>query len=111
MICSWLALMQPGMSVFWLIAPAIHARIDADEYGQTIDGRPLPDRPVRPPHSHPSDDAFPNSAVSPLTGFDRTFYQTLFSPAGRPSLNGERAETSVTAQSIALAPPDHPPRA
>lgn len=111
MTCAWLALMQPGVSVYWLIAPAIHARIDADEYGQTIDGQPLPDRPVTPPHSHPAHDASAESAVSLPTSFDASFYQVVFSPAQRPSLNGQHIEAHVNAESIALDPPEHPPRA
>jgi hypothetical protein len=109
--CVWLALMQPGVSVYWLIAPAIHARIDVDEYGQTPDGQPLPGRPATPPHGHPTSDAFPASAVSLPTSFDAAFYQMVFSPAQRPSLNGERTEASVIAESITPDPPDHPPRA
>ena len=111
MICGWLAWMQPGMSVYWLIAPAMHARIDADEYGQTADGQPLPDRPVTPPHSHPAHDASAESAVSLPTSFDAGFYQVVFSPALRPSLNSRHIEAHVNAESIALDPPEHPPRA
>jgi hypothetical protein len=111
MTCVWLALMQPGMSVFWLISPAVHARMDADEYGQTIDGQPLPDRPVTPPHDHPAHDASDESAVSLPTSFDAGFYQVVFSSAQRPSLNGRPIEAQVDAESIALAPPDHPQRA
>jgi hypothetical protein len=111
MTCAWLALMQPGVSVYWLIAPAIHARIDADDYGQTPDGQPLPDRPASPPHGHSTSDAFPASAVSLPTSFDAAFYQMVFSPAQRPSLNGQHIEAHVNAESIALDPPEHPPRA
>ena len=111
MTCVWLVMMQPGMSVFWLITPAIHARIDADEYGQTADGQPLPDRPMTPPHSHPAHDASAESAVSLPTSFGAGFYQVVFSPAQRPSLNGRHIEAHVDAESIALAPPKHPPRA
>jgi len=111
MTCVWLTLMQPGVSVYWLIVPAVHARIDADEYGQTIDGQPLPDQPVTPPHSHPAHDASAESAVSLPTSFDASFYQVVFSPAQRPSLNGRHIEAHVNAESIAPDPPEHPPRA
>ncbi len=111
MTCVWLTVMQPGMSIYWLIVPAVHAHIDADEYSQTIDGQPLPDRPVTPPHSHSAHDASAESAVSLPTSFNAVFYQVVFSPAQRPSLNSRRSEAHVNAESIAPDPPEHPPRA
>ncbi len=105
----WLALVQPGLSSYWLLDPHIHAQIDADRYGQEPDGEPLPGRPWSLPHEHSSGSDLPASSVILSNAFDAVFYQTVFSPAQRPSLRDERSEAAVWAKSIALPPLEHPP--
>ena len=53
-VSVWLALVQPGMSYFWLIDPALHAEIDKELYGQLPDGETLPGHEHHAPHEHPA---------------------------------------------------------
>jgi hypothetical protein len=112
-LCVWLMMVQPGLSFYWLIDPAVHAAIDAARYGQTIDGRPLPGhvQDHQPPHEHPSSSGVPAPNLSLSNVFDRTFRLIVFAPARRPAINGERHEAAVIADSITLIPLDPPPRA
>ena len=105
----WLTLVQPGLSPTWLLDPHTHAEIDAERYGQEPDGEPLPGRPWSPPHEHPSGSDLPASSVMLSHAFNAAFYQTVFSPAQRPSLRDERSEAAEWAKSIALPPLEHPP--
>lgn len=108
--CLWLMLLQPGMSYYWLIDPNVHARIDAELYGQLPDGQPLPGRPWQPAHEHPTSDGAALSDLILHNSFDSAFYWAVLSPATQPALAGFRSEADVIAESIAPAPPDHPPR-
>ncbi len=110
---SWLAFAQPGVSPYALIDPALHAAVDADLYGQTTDGQPLPGHEMdhHRPHEHPGNSGIPTPELSLQTVFDRAFFLTAFSPADQPALCGERHEAAVIAESIPLVPLDPPPRA
>ena len=103
---------QPGVSPYALIDPAVHAAIDAEVYGQPIDGHPLPghEGDHHPPHEHPSSSGIPPTALSVQNVFDRTFYLNIFFPADQPALRNERHEAAVIAESIALVPLKPPPR-
>jgi hypothetical protein len=105
----WLALVQPGLSSYWLLDPHTHAQIDADRYGQEPDGEPLPGRPWHPPHEHPSSGGLPVSSMVLLNAFDAAFYQTVFLPAQCPALRDERSEAAVLAKSVAWLLLEHPP--
>jgi hypothetical protein len=109
--CAWLAIMQPGMSIYSLISPEVHAEIDEQLYGQTIDGHTLPGHAQHAPHDHPANQgtSVPDSAY--VNPFDATFYHVLLSPALRPALCGQPLEADVIAKSITIEPPDQPPRA
>lgn len=107
----WVALVQPGLSYFWLLDPQVHADIDAEEYGQTPDGRTLPGHPWHPPHDHPSGAALSISDLIQQNAFDARFYAKVFAPADRPSLQDQPIEIAVLATAVDLAPPDLPPRA
>jgi len=48
-VCRGLMLVQPSVSLTWLLDPYRHAKIDTDLHGQTLDGRTLPDRADHPP--------------------------------------------------------------
>jgi hypothetical protein len=112
-LSSWLMFTQPGMSSFWLIDPAVPAAIDAELYGQTIDGRPLPghEGDHYPPHDHPSSSGLPAPEFSLHSVFDDAFHTIVLAPADEPALNGERHEAAVIADAITLIPLDPPPRA
>ncbi len=107
----WLAFVQPGMSYFGLIDPATHAQIDAQLYGQRPDGATLPGHDYHPPHEHPTSPGITVSGLPLVNPFGAAFYHTLLSAAERLALQGQRLQTEVIAQVIALAPPDQPPRA
>ena len=109
--CFWLMLVQPGLSYFWLIDPDLHAQIDAERYGQALDGEALPGSPRRPLHDHPFAAGIPIPATSLRNAFDAAFYTRVFSAAHRPSLGDRWIEAGVTAQPADLPTPDHPPRA
>lgn len=106
----WVAVVQPGLSYFWLIDPQVHADIDAEEYGQTSDGRMLPGYPWRPPHDHPSSASLSITDLMQHNVFDAAFYDMVFSPAARLALQDSRPESQVIEKSIAVPPPDQPPR-
>jgi hypothetical protein len=110
-VCGWLAIMQPGMSIYAVISPEVHAEIDEKLYGQTIDGHTLPGHEEHAPHDHPANQGTtaPDSTVINL--FDAAFYRSLREPAQRPALNGQRLETAIFARSITIEPPEQPPRA
>jgi hypothetical protein len=109
-VVGWLAFAQPGMSCYWLIDPAIHARIDAELYGQQPDGAALPGHDPQLPHEHV---IILGAVVSELTlvnPFGAAFYGALLSPAQRLAWLDRRVELAVIPQAITLAPPDHPPQ-
>jgi hypothetical protein len=109
-VAAWLAFAQPGMSYYWLIDYEVHAQIDAELYGQRPDGETLPGHEHHLPHDHP---IMPGISIPDLTlanPFDASFYELLLSPAQRLALFGQRVELDVIVQSIAIAPPDQPPR-
>ncbi|MGH2593759.1 MAG: hypothetical protein ACRDGG_09625 [Anaerolineae bacterium] len=110
-ICCGLALVPIGLSSYWLIDFAVHARIDAGLYGQTPDGRPLPGHPIHSPHQHSSSIGISSSTSSLMAGSSANFSDAILLPAQPPSLDGERVEYDASAASIALSPPDPPPRA
>jgi hypothetical protein len=110
-LCVWVALVQPGLSYFWLLDPQAHADFDADEYGQTPDGHTLPGHPWHPPHQHPTSLSLGAFEIMQQNAFDPTFYQIVFWPLDRLSLQGQPFEIAVIGQAADLAPPDHPPRA
>jgi hypothetical protein len=112
-VSAWLMFAQPGMSSYWLIDPAVHAAIDAELYGQTIDGHPLPghEGDHHPPHDHPSSSGLPTPELSLHSVFDDAFHMIVFAPAGEPALDSERHEAAVIAESIVLVPLEPPPRA
>ena len=110
-VCGWLALVQPGLSYYWLIDPHVHAEIDAERYDQLPDGRMLPGHPYHPPHEHPSSDGL--STTHPAA-FDDDVSACSFAicwEANRPALQGRHAEAAVIARAVFLDPPEHPPRA
>ena len=111
-LSAWLMCAQPGVSPYALIDPAVHAAIDAEEYGQTIDGHPLPghEGDHHPPHDHPGSSGTPIPDLSPQNFFDDAFYINIFAPANQRALSSERQEAAVIAESIALVPLDPPPR-
>lgn len=109
-VSAWLALIQPGMSYFWLVDPAIHAEIDKELYGQLPDGETLPGHEHHPPHEHPTAEGTTVPELTVANPFDADFYHSLLAPAQRPALRGPRVEAGVIAQSIAIEPPDQPPR-
>ena len=110
-VCGWLALLQPGMSDYWLINPQVHAAIDAEEYGQLPDGQPLPGYPARPPHSHPGHDGMAYSPEPLIAGLDMSSFDRVLVEANRPSLQGSRSEAAVIVAAVVLDPPEPPPRA
>lgn len=110
-ICIWVALVQPGLSYFWLIDSDEHTKIDADLYGQTPDGRTLPGHPWHPPHQHPTSLSLGAFELMQQNAFDAEFYAKVFSPAIWLALQSDLLEVQVIAQPIDLPPPDQPPRA
>jgi hypothetical protein len=109
-ISVWLALVQPGMSYFWLINPVVHARLDAELYGQTPDGAPLPGHARQPPHQHPVGFGTSVPDLTILNPFDAAFYHRLSEAAQRPALHSRLNEADVSARSVAIKPPLQPPR-
>jgi hypothetical protein len=109
-VVAWLMFAQPGMSVYWLIDPEVHAQIDAEVYGQTTHGATLPGHEHHPPHEHPVTPGISLPGLTLVNPFDASFYQALLSPAQRLALFGHRVELAVIGQSIAIEPPDQPPR-
>ncbi len=103
-------LVQPGLSYYWLIDPQIHAEIDAEEYGQTPDGHTLPGHEQHAPHDHPAGQGIVVSAPLLINPFGAEFYQALFAPAKSPALCDRCPNLAVFASSIALDPPEQPPR-
>ncbi len=110
-VCGWLALVQPGLSYYWLIDPSLHAKIDAERYGQLPDGRTLPGHPHHPPHEHPSSGGLPTTGAAALDGCAVAYSSVIFWEANRPSLHSRPAEAAVIARAVFLDPPEHPPRA
>jgi hypothetical protein len=110
LVCSWLMLMQPGMSAYWLINPDVHARIDEAAYGQAPDGETLPGHEQHAPHDHPTGMGTTVPELTLLNPFDTAFYDTLLAPARRPAVRGQHLDADVIAHSITVAPPDQPPR-
>ncbi len=109
-IVLWLAFVQPGMSGYWLIDPGVHARIDAELYGQLPDGETLPGHDPQLPHEHSIILGTTVSGLTLVNPFGAAFYCALLSPAQRLAVLDRRAELAVIPQSIALTPPDQPPR-
>ncbi len=110
LVAGWLMLMQPGMSLYAFIAPDVHAEIDAALYGQTPDGHALPGHEPHTPHDHPAHQGTPVPGAITLNPFDAAFYHVLLSPAQRPALRGQRVDAVVIAYTLAIEPPDQPPR-
>jgi hypothetical protein len=110
-VSAWLALVQPGMSYFWLVDPEVHAQIDKELYGQLPDGETLPGHEHHPPHEHPTSEGTTVPDLTFANPFDAGYYRSLFAPAQRPALRGQLVETSVIARSLVIEPPDQPPRA
>lgn len=110
-VCGWLMLMQPGMSLYSVISPELHAEIDEELYGQTIDGHTLPGHAEHAPHDHPVNQASAVPGGTHINPFDAAFYYSLLAPALRPALRGQRLESDVIVQSISIEPPEQPPRA
>lgn len=108
-VCAWLVLVPPGLSYYWLIDPEVHVEVDADRYGQTLDGRTLPGYPERPPHEHPVSAAMVVSALL-LTAIFGVVYGDVLVAAQRPWLHSRRFEAGLIGESIALPPPKPPPR-
>jgi hypothetical protein len=110
-VCAWLAIMQPGMSIYSVISPEVHAEIDKELYGQTPDGRTLPGHEEHAPHDHPANQGSTVPGSTYVNPFGAAFYHMLLAPAQRPALHRQRLETAIFAQSITIEPPDQPPRA
>ena len=110
-VCGWLALVQPGLSYYWLIDPQAHAEIDAERYDQLPDGRMLPGHPYHPPHEHPSSDGLPATHPVTLNEDAGAYSSMIFWEANRPALQSSNAEAAVIARAVFLDPPEHPPRA
>ena len=110
-VCGWLALVQPGLSYYWLIDPQRHAEIDADSYGQLPDGRMLPGRPYHPPHEHSSSSGIPATHPATLDDDASTHSSAIFHEANRPSLQNRYSVAAVITRAVFLDPPEHPPRA
>jgi len=109
-VAAWLAYAQPGTSPYWLIDPEVHAQIDAERYGQSTHGETLPGHEHHLPHDHPTALGISIPGLALANPFDASFYQALLSPAQRLALFGQRVELAVIVQSIAIVPPDQPPR-
>jgi hypothetical protein len=99
------------MSYFWLIDPALHAEIDKELYDQLPDGETLPGHEHHPPHEHPVSQGTTVPALTIASPFSTAVYQSLLAAAQRPALRSLRVEADVIAESIAIEPPDQPPRA
>jgi len=110
-VCSWLALVQPGLSYYWLIDPQVHAEIDAERYNQLPNGRMLPGHPYYPPHEHPSSGGLPIAYPVTLEEEAAAFSRAIFWEANRPSLQSSYVEVTVIPRAIFPDPPEHPPRA
>jgi|WetSurMetagenome_2_1015567.scaffolds.fasta_scaffold876856_2 hypothetical protein len=110
LVVGWLAFAQPGMSYHWLIDPALHARIDAELYGQLPNGETLPGHEPQLPHEHSTILGTTVSELTLVNPFGAAFYGALLSPAQRLALLDRRVELAVIPQAITLTPPDQPPR-
>ena len=110
-LCGWVALVQPGLSYYWLIDPRVHADIDAERYGQSTDGHMLPGHPYHPPHEHPSSGGLPITDPVTLADEASAYPHAIFWEANRPSLQSRYAEAAVIVRVVYLDPPEHPPRA
>ena len=110
-VCGWLALVQPGLSYYWLIDPQLHAEIDADRYGQLPDGHMLPGQPYQPPHEHTSSDGLPTPHPAALDDDTSACSRAIAWEANRPALQNNHAEAVVIVRAVFLDPPEHPPRA
>ena len=62
------------------------------------------------PNEHPFIPGITIPGLTLITPFGEAFYYALLSPAQRLALLDRRVEMAVIAQSIALEPPDQPPR-
>jgi len=111
LVCAWLAIMQPGMSMYSLVSPEVHAEVDEELYGQTPDGHTLPGHAEHAPHDHPANPGTPVPDSTFINPFDAAFYRALLEPAQRPALHDQRPETAIFAESITIEPPEQPPRA
>ena len=109
-VSGWLAVMQPGMSHYWLIDPVVHTQIDAELYGQHTDGETLPGHDHSPPHEHPANQGIGVASATFTNPFNAGFYNTLLSPARRRAMFEQRVELAVIARFLAIEPPDQPPR-
>jgi hypothetical protein len=110
-VCAWVALVQPGLSYYWLIDPHVHAEIDAERYDQLPDGRMLPGHPYHPPHEHPSSGGLPSTDPVTLEDAASACSHAIFWEANRPSLQKDFSEAAVIIHAVYLEPPEHPPRA
>ena len=110
-VCGWLALVQPGLSYYWLIDPQVHAEVDAELYDQLPDGRMLPGHPYHPPHQHPGSSGLPTADPVTLGTDASAGSRAIFWAANRPSLQNSCADAAVIACAVFLDPPEHPPRA
>ncbi len=110
-VCGWLAVVQPGVSYYWLIDPHVHAEIDAERYGQLPDGRMLPGHPYQPPHEHPSSGSLPTTQAIPFENEVAHCFQAIFWEANRPSLQYRYVEAAAIPRAVFLDTPEPPPRA
>ena len=111
LLSGWLMWLQPGMSYYWLIDPALHAQIDAELYDQLPDGETLPGHAPHAPHEHPITLGTPVPDLKLTNPFDAAFYRALLSPGQRPAWLDRRVELAVIDRSITIEPPEQPPRA
>jgi hypothetical protein len=109
-VCGWLALVQPGLSYYWLIDPYMHAKIDAERYDQLPDGRMLPGHPYHPPHEHPGSGGLSITHLVMLETDASACSRVIFWEAHRPSLQDNYAELAVILWDVHLDPPEPPPR-
>jgi hypothetical protein len=110
-VCGWLALVQPGLSYYWLIDPHVHAEIDAERYDQLPDGRMLPGHPYHPPHEHPSSGGLPITQAIQFENEVARCSRVIFWEANRPLLQNHYAEAAAIPLAVFLDPPEPPPRA
>jgi hypothetical protein len=106
-VVGWLAFAQPGMELLLVIDPGVHARIDAERYGQQPDGENTSGPRASTAHEHSIILGITVSAMTLVNPFGAAFYRVL-SPAQRRALLDRRVELAVIAQSITLEPPDQP---
>ena len=108
-VCGWLALVQPGVSYYWLIDPHLHAEIDAERYGQLSDGRMQPGHPYQPPHEHASSGDLPTTHPVTFDDDASAYSPVIVWEANRPSLQSRYTEAAVFPCAVFLDPPEHPP--